>query len=314
MKKFLVKFKIPTILGLSIIFLGIITGVFLTLTEQIFTSKASISINPVNITLTNLSDDSVTISWETQSLTTSFITFGQTDPSEQTVLDDRDSKTPPNVYSMHYVTIKNLLPKTSYEYKILSGKISTEAKNFTTAAPLATQTGFRPIIGSILDGNKPLDEGIVYLSIADAAVESSLVKNSGNFLIPISQLRKADLSDSFTLADDTLVKLTIVSAKGQTTVLFKLKDSDKGLPPIKLGEDLDLTNIIPSPSPSASNSGFDKYDLNGDGKVNAADNAIILQNFGKNPKNKKADINGDGVVDQKDLDLMSQKIKTSGSQ
>jgi hypothetical protein len=28
-------------------------------------------------------------------------------------------------------------------------------------------------------------------------------------------------------------------------------------------------------------------DLNGDGCINAADNAIILGNLGKNPKNKK---------------------------
>lgn len=269
MKKFSIKFKIPTILGLSIIILGIIAGVFLTLTEQIFTSKASLSINAENITLTNVTDDSVTISWQTLSPTTSFITFGQTNPNEQTILDDRDSKTSPKIHAIHYITIKNLLPKTSYQYKILSGKITSEVKNFTTAAPLTTQTGFRPIIGSVLDGDQPLDEGIIYLSIADAAIESSLIKNSGNFLIPISQIRKLDLSDSFPLTADTIAKLTIVSAKGQTTALFKLKDSEKGLPPIKLGEDLDLTGV----------EDVDKYDLNNDGKINATDNAILLQNL-----------------------------------
>ena len=64
--------------------------------------------------------------------------------------------------------------------------------------------------------------------------------------------------------------------------------------------------------PSASS--LTKYDLNGDGKINAADNAIILLNFGKNPKDKKADINEDGMVDQKDLELMSQKLEELSTQ
>lgn len=306
MKDFLSRFKIPTILGLGIILVGIITGVFLTLQEQIFTSKASVTLSPQNITLANVSDTEVSISWQTSSPVTSFTTYGKDNPGEQTVLDDRDTNPPaggPTSYSVHYVTIKNLLPKTTYQYKIVSGKISSEVDKFTTAAPLTSQTGFRPIIGSILDGDKPLNEGIAYLSIAGATIQSSIVKSSGNFLIPISQIRKIDLSDVYSLTEDTTAKLTIVSPKGQSIALFKLKDAEKELPPIKIGENLDLTDIET----------LDKYDLNSDGKINATDNALILQNFG-NPstssglKNKKADLNGDGVVDQKDLDLMSKKI------
>lgn len=296
MKEILDKFKIPTLLGLSIIFAGIITGVFLTSSIQIFTSQASPSLSPQNITLTNISDAEVTISWQTSAPIPSFITFGQTNPNEQTVLDDRDTKTPAS-YSMHYVTIKNLLPKTTYQYKIISGKLS-EVGEFTTAAPLREQTGFRPIIGSVYDLDQPLTEGVVYLSIASAATQSSLVTNSGNFLIPISQIRKIDLSDSFPLTKDSVAKLTIVSPKEQSILLFKLKDSDKGLPPIKLGENLDLTAVEE----------VEEYDLNNDGKVNTADNSIILQNFGKNPKDKNADLNSDGEVNQEDLDLMAKQI------
>lgn len=298
MRNFFDRFKIPTLLGLSIIFIGIITGVFLTLREQTFTSKASPSISAQNITISNISDNEVTISWQTATPTPSFIAFGQASPDEITVLDDRDAHTPPQTHLMHYVTIKNLLPKTTYQYKIISGQIQSEVSNFTTAAPLSQQAGLSPIIGSVLDGDRPLVEGIVYLSIPEAIIQSALVKSSGNFLIPISKLRKIDLSDSFPLTEDTLIKLTIISAKGQTNAIFTLKDVPQGLPSIKLGQDLDLTNVVEE----------NKYDLNGDGKINSTDYAIILQNLGKNPKNPKADLNGDGIVDQKDLDLMSKKI------
>lgn len=312
MKNTINKFKIPTILGLGIILMGIITGVYLIVSEQVFISHASPNIAAQNITLSNISENSVTISWQTQTPVSSFITFGTTNPATVTVLDDRDTNPPtgrPTPYSMHHVTIKNLLPKTSYQYKIVSGKNSSEINKFTTATPINQQILFNPVIGSIIDRDKPLSEGLVYLSIADATTLSSVVKNSGNFLIPLAQIRTKDLSRSFLLGADTLIKLTIVSEKGQTIVIFKLKDSEIGLPTIKLGTDLDLTS---NPAPTASSLELNKFDLNADGKVNAADNAIILQNFGNLPSNGskdlRADLNGDKIVDQKDLDLMAKQI------
>ena len=308
MKGLFSRFKIPTILGLGIIILGIAAGVFLTLKEQNIISKASPSVSAQNITLTNISDDSVVISWQTGTPTISFVNLGLKDPSEQTWLDDRDTNPAlgPKAHLLHYVTIKNLLPKTTYQYKIVSGKISSPVSKFETAAPLVSQNGFQPVIGSVLDQNQPLDEGITYLSVSGATTQSSLVK-TGNFLIPLSQVRKLDLSEGLPLSEDTVMKLTVLSPKGEATTLFKLGSFNKGLPSINLGEALDLTATA-SPSPSPSNQNLEKYDLNGDGKLNATDNAIILDVINKKTTNKKADLNGDGVVDQKDLDLMSKQI------
>jgi len=315
MISFINKFKIPTLLGLGIIFSGITAGVFLVLKEQIFISNASPNLIPQNIILSNISDDSLVISWQTSQLTTSFLTFGQANPDQQTVLDDRDSSFP-NSHLTHYVTIKNLLPKTSYQYKIFSGKYPSEVFKFTTASPITNQAEFTPVIGSVLDKNRPLSDGVVYLSIADATIQSAQVKNSGNFLLSLSQVRKNDLSNAYQLTKDTTVKLTVISDKGQASSLFKLKDATKPLPPLKLGQNVDLSDIqIPQSQPaSPSASELNRFDLNSDGKINATDYAIILQNFGKNPKNKKADLNNDGIVDQKDLDLMAQKLKDLGSQ
>ncbi len=309
MKNIANRFRIPTLLGLTVIIEGIVSGILLNLKEQTFISKASPDLVPTNITLSNLSDTSVTISWQTLVAATSFVRFGQTNPNEQTGLDDRDSKNP-QPHWLHYVTLKNLSPKTTYQYKIISSKVSSETLTFTTGAPLSSQTGFQPIIGSVLDNNTPLDGALVYLSIADATTQAALTKNSGNFLIPISQIRKSDLSDIYPLTEETVAKLTILSEKGQATALFKLKNLKSGLPPLSLGENLDLTNPIENIN----------YDLNGDGKINSADMAMILQNFGPKPKNEqssaayqKADLNKDGVVDQKDIDLMLERIKKTGN-
>jgi len=281
MKNFFGQFKIPTLLGLSIILIGIGVGVFLTLNEQIIISKAAPDLLPKNINVTNITEDSVSISWQTNSPTSSFISFGILSPNDQTAFDDRDDGKPVSRL-IHYVTLQKLLPKTTYQYKIISGKISSEINKFTTAVPLVNQTGYRPIIGSALDGDKPLDEGIVFLSIAQGITQSSLIKSSGNFLIPISQLRKSDLSDIFPLADDTVLQLTIFSTHGEANERLKLKDAYEQIPPISLGQNLDFPTV---------HQDINSYDVNGDGKINAADYAIILQNLGKKGKNIKGDLN-----------------------
>ena len=95
----------------------------------------------------------------------------------------------------------------------------------------------------------------------------------------------------------TTAKLTVISDKGSASALFKLKTSNEPLLPLTLGQNIDLTTeIIP------------QYDLNSDGKINATDNAIILDVISKKTINKEADLNGDGIVDQEDLDLMAKQI------
>lgn len=302
MRNLMNKFKIPTILGLGIIFLGIASGVYLVLKDQISLSQAAPDITAQDVTFSNITDTSAVVSWQTGSVVSSFVTFGQNNPSEQTVLDDRDAN--PKPHSIHYVTLKNLLPKTKYQLKITSGRNTSPILQFETSSPVSNQTGFGPIIGSVLqDENTPLDEGIAYLSITDAATQSALIKAGGNFLIPLSP---------YNLTEGTDAKITIVSDKGNASMLLTIKANSAPLPPIKLGQNIDLT--LPEETPQPALGDLDKYDLNADGKINAADNAIILQNFGKKPKDKKVDLNGDGAVNQKDLDLMAQKIKDLGSQ
>lgn len=310
MRDFMNKFKIPTILGLGIIFLGIASGVYLILRDQIFLSQAAPNATAQNVTFSNITDTSAVVSWQTGSAVSSFVTFGQNNPSEQTVLDDRDAN--PKPHSIHYVTLKNLLPKTKYQLKITSGRNTSPTLQFETSEPLGNQAEFTPVIGSVINGDIPLQEGVIYLSLPGANTQSALIKKGGNFLIPVSQIAKADFSGTLPLTDNMPVKLTIRSDKGEASAQFSLKPNLSPLPPIKLGQNIDLT--LPEETPQPALGDLDKYDLNADGKINAADNAIILQNFGKKPKDKKVDLNGDGAVNQKDLDLMAQKIKDLGIQ
>lgn len=273
--KTLTKFKIPTLLGLGVIIAGIAVGVFLVLREQTYFASAAPTQTPQNITVSNIEDSSVVISWQTSSSVTGFVTYGQNSAAEQTSLDDRDPPAgKPQPHLIHYVTIKNLLPKTTYQYKISSGKLIGKISTFTTSSPANTQNAFGPLIGSVVDFGKPLDEGVAFLSISNAVIQSSLVKNLGNFLIPLTKIRKDDLSDILLLETKMNAKITIISSTGEAVAVLNLQPEGKSLPPLKLGESVDLTNI-----------GINIYDLNKDGKINAADYSIAQKNKGKKINN-----------------------------
>src|SRR3989338_6139252 len=283
------KFKIPTLLGLGIIILGIAIGIVMILREQIFITRATPDITPKNIILSNIEDLSLTVSWQTPTEVISFLSFGPTG-NEQVAIDDRDGNTP-QAHSMHYITLKNLQPNTTYKYRIISGKLKSEIFEVTTASPPTAQNGQKPVIGSVLEENEPLNEGVAYLSIYGAVTQSALIKNSGNLVIPLSFARKTDLSDVFTPIGNETAKVTIISGKGEVSAIFNLQ-SFQLLPPLKIGQNVDLT--VPSDNQRK------KFDLNKDGLINTSDYALVLKN--------KADLNGDGTFDQKDLDLIQKQI------
>lgn len=298
---FLNRFKIPTLLGLSIIFLGLGSGLFLTLREQTFLSKAAPDVTPQNLTLSNVTEDSIAISWQTTTAVAAFITYGQNSSNEQTALDDRDGNSP-TARSLHYVSLKNLLPKTSYQFKIISGKSFTDIFRFETSPPLTNKTGFNPIIGTVLDGNNTLNDGIAYFTITGASTQSALIKAGGNFLIPVSQIA----------TEGSIGKITILSDNGGANLMFVLKKNSAPLPPIHLGQNVDLT--IPEETPEPQITNLD-YDLNGDGKINSADYALLSSCLGKSPNTTltgksctKTDINKDNSINQQDMDLMTQKF------
>ncbi len=296
----LTKFKIPTLLGLGIIFIGIAVGVFLVLREQTFFTSAAQSTKPEIIyDISNIEDSSVVISWKTSIPALGFVTYGVNDAGEQTALDDRDSV--PQLHQMHYVTIKNLLPKTEYKYRIVSGKIKSDISRFTTASQTNNKSQFNPVIGSADQDNKPIPEGIAFLTIPGAKPESALIKNLGNFLIPLTGVREED--------KDIEAKVTIVAPTGQATAVFLLKQDGVNLPLLNIGDNLDLT-IAPSPTPTPAPD-LTIYDLNKDKKINSADYSLAQKNKNKKLSSVRTDLTTDRVIDDDYLKELSKMITTS---
>lgn len=303
---FISQFRIPTLLGLTIVLLGTGAGVVLVLQQQTITSKASSDNTPQNITFSNVEDENITISWQTSTPTTMFLSYGQ-NAFDKTTLDDADSSSPSS-HLTHNFTLHNLTPQTTYQFKIISGRYTyPQILQFTTTAAYSSQNGFKPVIGSVLAGDQPLSEGLVYLNISGATTQSALIRNLGNFVIPLSRMQKQDLTGLFQPEEGAMAKLTVISAQGQASALIKLTNSTQPVGILKIGQNIDLTTPPPA---TTSASELNKFDLNNDKQINSSDYSVVLGNFGK-PKNKKADLNGDGVVDKKDLDLILNKITSN---
>ena len=106
--------KIPTIIGVLILSIGIATSLFLFRGKKVFSSKAHTDISPKDIRTSNINDASFTISWITDKKTLGFVKWGKSNINKA-ALSTQDTKS-----YIHWVKIEGLLPSTTYSFKINS--------------------------------------------------------------------------------------------------------------------------------------------------------------------------------------------------
>lgn len=299
------EIKIPTLIGLTVLTIGLGIGVFLTTNQQILKSRASANFEPKNVTIINITDNSTAISWKTTEPTSGFVQAGTTSSLGLTFKDERDQELP-QPHLLHFVTLTNLSPNTTYYYKINSGSSlypTKETLTFRTISPIPANN-LQPLVGTVLQEDKtPASEALITLEVPGAQTLATISKKGGNFILPLTQLKSEDLTQSWqTLPASARIKIT----DGRLTSIlnFKLTSAQNFLPPIILGQNQDITPQEPSSTSSS------KYDLNGDGIINSLDLSEVLKNVGpsKSPKNMKADLNNDGKVDQEDVSIISKSI------
>lgn len=301
--------KIPTLLGLIILLLGVIGGIYLVNQNQILKTRAAVSSSPKNVNVYNLSGSSAALSWQTDEAAIGFVKAGSSLSESKTYLDDRDS-TAPSPHKLHFITLTNLKPQTTYSYQIYSGPTiyPDPPATFITSA-YVPPLNWNPIAGTIIDSdNQPVSEALIILELNNAQKLASITKSGGNFILPLSDLKTFDLSKSYPESLNpykAVLKITGPASSSQTTLFVPLSGSS--LPPVILGKNSDLTSNYTE---------IKKYDLSGDNAINEVDLSIILKNFGsfKNTSSNsaeklKADLNKDGIVDQKDADLIISYLK-----
>lgn len=252
----------------GLLIVGLILSVYLVLQQTNFFSKADISNAPLQVKISNISDNSFTVSWITYSVLPGFITFGKDQNLTSTALDDRDNGGS-NSRITHHVTLKDLEPSTVYYFKIGSGAeiYDDQGKFFMqTTAPTTSDTPPfpEPLLGTVVreDGASPA-EALVYLEVEKGTVLSTYIRDKGKFLLTLTNARTDDLSTYLTF--DTNRKMKLIAVTGTEAAQQDIDSSERFEDQkLVLQKSTDNTAVWPA-------------DLNGDGVVNAVDFAVYIK-------------------------------------
>lgn len=305
--------RIPTLLALTMLFTAVTLGLIIFFYNQQLQRKGTISYVPQKVSAVNITDTSVALTWQTGIPAIGEVIFGS-DPLFNLGQNQKQADTNNNPGKVHLAAITGLKPDTQYYYKIRSDKYlypDSDTLKFRTASPLSTTNLNKPVIGIVTHPEPTkIAESLVFLKINGASEVAAITQSSGNFVLPLNLLRSADLTQTLALQPKTEAVLIITDGELEARTEITLPLEDQLLPPILLGQNLNLKNYHASSSaqitPSAQ---FIRYDLNRDGKVNAVDLSMTIDSYGKKGKNQQADFNGDGIVNQKDIDLVKKSVQ-----
>lgn len=223
--KSLLNKRFPTILGLIVLFGSLGAGVFFIGAENLFTPRATPQTTPKNVKISNITDTTVTISFLTDESTTSFVNYGTSATSlSNREGDDRDQLAGNvSTYTTHHVTIRNLQANTSYFFTIGTGssaQFDNNGKPYTikTSQKTGTQSAAQTIYGTVLTKDSaPADGSIVYVTVDKGAELSTLVRSSGTWAIPLSQLRGVDGGNPPDITTNTLMQVFVQGKTPQDT-------------------------------------------------------------------------------------------------
>ncbi len=249
--------KIPTLIGIGLIILGVALTTVISKNQTSLRSNASNSQEPQNIKITNATDSSFTITYQTDAPATGSISYGEDKKLAESELDDTDKeKGDFNPKKIHSMSVKKLSPSSKYFLAIISGD-NTFLNNgspfeISTGPNIASSGAKQNIIkGKIVlpDGNPP-SEALVYLSTDNSQLLSNITKD-GIFTFSLENLRTDDLSSYFVSNNETVLNIFVTDGSLQSTALASLNTASI-IPTITLSNDYNFTQ---SSSPIATGSG-----------------------------------------------------------
>lgn len=255
------KIHFPTAIGLLILLVGVGVGIFFIKTRTgTETGTANENVTPAQVKITNVSDNSFSVSFITAKASSGKIKYGiESNSLKQSVLDDRDQLSgETGVFEVHHITAKNLTAQTKYYFKIESGgkQFDNQGKPFeiTTGTTLGNPPAADPVYGTILSpSGTPIEGVVVYLSVANGAPLSALSRTNGNWAISLSTARTADLKSYLTYdMQATIVNILAQGGKAGTAPVITTTTNDSPVPEIILGKSQDFRNTANNETASAS--------------------------------------------------------------
>ena len=234
--------RIPSILGLVVLIAGLVGGAVLVRQRQQVQPRAAAGGEPVDLAIGNISDQSFSVSWTTAEQVAGGVFLGT-----RRINDVRDLKTKLSESTTHLVTVDGLEQAKGYEFRVESGgeEYDSQGRPFavTTAASLGGSLPVSDVAQGIVKTGGGAGAGgtIVYAQLPGGQLLSSMTADSGNWVMPLSTSRTADLSGW--LSYDRVATVYTIRADGglegkaTATVITGI---DQPVPPITLGQNYDF--------------------------------------------------------------------------
>ncbi len=228
--------KLPTILGVLILLAGVITGVFLINSKQIFKLSADIDATPKNVRLTNITDSSFTVTWTTDIESNGFIKWGKGEFSLSKVAleEGTDKSFVHSVNVMGADSNSNVLFKISFNGKDYDNEgIPWQTKTLSVKSSSGTSL---IASGTILksDASTPA-KALVYLTI-NGSVLSTLTSDEGNYIIPISTYIN-------NITDNTTIEISVQGGLLGSSQSVIYPQTIKSVPTMILGRTYDFRSL-----------------------------------------------------------------------
>lgn len=237
--------RIPSVLGIVILIAGIVITSALVSTGVIFTGRAAPGNTPQGVVITNISDTSFTVTYNTGDTVLGSISYTNPADNKSVAFDVRDQKSgQPRPYKIHAITVSKLTPNTKYSFTITSGggNFTNSGNDYivTTGRKLSSiPSKNQEIKGKIVTstGSAP-SEALIYVESGSSQILSALTSN-GSYSIPTTMLRTKNLNSYVSLAPSTKLKMQTVAPEGKATVSVLVKGSNP-VPPITLTNKYDF--------------------------------------------------------------------------
>lgn len=254
--------RIPTILGFLLVGVGILLSSWFLQTGALIPIQAATGTTPQNVRISNVSDTSFTISYTTTDPVIGYITHSSGSGEEVRTLDERDTASgEPQQRILHYITLRDLKPGSSTSYIIISGEKEYMKDgapfSFTTPATLEAESSPINISGQAQLGD--ISPGVVYVSLPDSQMISSLTSDEGSFSLSYSPLRSKDFLSALTFTGSSPATILITNGVDSSKISTILEKGNP-LPIVSLSQNYDFTIGI---SPVGEFNASDSADLAG---------------------------------------------------
>lgn len=229
--------KIPTILGVLLLLSGLVAGIFLINSTQVFKLGAQASAIPSNVKVSNVTNSAFTVTWTTDIESSGFVKWGKNTSSiNKVALEESSSKqlvhsaniSGAEANSTTYFTINS--DSKDFDNNGIAWQANTQSQNIKqTTSLIASGT-------TLLTDTVNPAKAIVSLSI-NGTLLSNITSDEGSWIIPVSSYLES-------IPDNTTIEIAVNAGSLGTSQAIIYPKALNAVPTMVLGKTYDFRSIV----------------------------------------------------------------------